>query len=94
MTGYLQIGRWNRYAVRSIAHAAGVYSLLRDESGEGASGWPEGRLEIDGHEYLISYNGKVWQKNGWNFGDVPVFNPYESGDEMPCDVNPADGVEG
>ena len=58
----LFIGR-ARHAVHvaSIAEAQEVYARLRDESGEGASKFPDGRIESDdGRRLRISYNGRVW----------------------------------
>lgn len=36
--------------------ASAAYCRLRDESGEGASTFPQGKAAI----YRISYNGRVW----------------------------------
>lgn len=46
-----------------------AYAKVRDESGEGASTFPDGELLGQRH-YRISYNGKVWD------GDECVYNPY------------------
>jgi hypothetical protein len=67
----LTIGRRYTLAVASLDEASAMYGRLRDESGEGGSTWPIGRLS-DGH--YISYNGRVWfgDPRAWNPGDVPV----------------------
>jgi hypothetical protein len=52
----LRIGRRHRLEVTSLAEASRIYGELRDDSGEGASTFPDGRV---GH-YRISYNGRVW----------------------------------
>lgn len=57
----LVIGRRGSYPVFDFADASGLYSKLRDESGEGASTWPNGKLRLDGVDYVISYNGRIWQ---------------------------------
>lgn len=51
-----------------LAEASRIYCQLRDESGEGASTFPEGRAAI----YRVSYNGKVW------LGANVVYDPYEA----------------
>jgi hypothetical protein len=53
----LSIGQRVKVMVGSLAEASRVYSQLRDASGEGASTWPDGK--VDG--YRISYNGRVWE---------------------------------
>ena len=52
-----------------LAEASRVYCHLRDESGEGASTFPEGRAAI----YRISYNGRVW------LGKSVVYDPRAVG---------------
>lgn len=52
----LRVGRRRRINVTSLAEASRIYGELRDESGEGFSTFPDGRV---GH-YRISYNGRVW----------------------------------
>lgn len=56
----LRIGR-EKFQVDSLTHASILYQDLRDASGCGASEWPAGRIEIDGVEFFISYNGRVWR---------------------------------
>ena len=69
-------GRFAR-PVDSLEHASRVYCKVRDDSGEGASTFMDGRVLGDGREYHISYNGKVWNSPGsWEF-EKPVLNPYE-----------------
>ena len=50
--------------VSSLEEASRVYSQLRDESLEGASTWPDGKLKTDNGTYRISYNGRVWDAQG------------------------------
>ena len=52
----LKIGRRERVAVCSLAEASRVYGRVRDESGEGSSTFPAGRVG----KLRISYNGRVW----------------------------------
>lgn len=68
----LTIGKRHAVNVADVVEASAVYCRLRDESGEGGSTFPEGKLP--GHR--ISYNGKVWKAGPWKSGDVPVYNPY------------------
>lgn len=63
----LKIGRVP-YPVRDLADASRVYQIVRDESGKGSSAFPIGRVG----EYLISYNGRVWEKGDHNPGRPPV----------------------
>jgi hypothetical protein len=68
----LMIGRRHKIEASDAAEASAIYCKLRDESGEGASTWPNGRFG----KYHISYNGKVWSGK---FGDpnrTLVFSPY------------------
>lgn len=51
----------------TAALASRIYCTARDESGEGASTFPQG--EWRGHR--ISYNGRVWD------GDKAIYNPGE-----------------
>lgn len=46
------------YEVASVADASALYQRLRDQSGMGASRWPQGRLTGG---LRISYNGRVWR---------------------------------
>lgn len=72
---FLTIGKRAKVEVKDFAEASAVYSRLRDESGEGSSTFPEGKLP--GH--YVSYNGKVWagkSSRDWAAGKTPVFNPY------------------
>jgi hypothetical protein len=70
----LVIGRRHRIPVASLREASTIYSRLRDESGEGGSTWPDGRVG----KFHVSYNGKVWSKPSrhWKPGDTPVYDPY------------------
>jgi hypothetical protein len=65
----LKVGR-REYAVASVEEASRLYQQLRDQSGLGASRWPQGRLS-DG--LTISYTGRVWR--GETLVSEPA--PYE-----------------
>ena len=67
----LIIGRRHSINVASLEEASRIYCTLRDESGEGGSTWPEGKVGA----HRISYNGKVWLGK-WESGAKPVFDPY------------------
>lgn len=57
----LQIGRRVNVMVPTLAVAVAVFDRVRDESGEGASTFPDGKLNgDDGRALRISYNGRVW----------------------------------
>jgi hypothetical protein len=63
----LAIGRRHHSEHASIAAAVDHYCALRDDSGEGASTWPDGTVwEPCGPRLRISYNGRVWH------GTTPV----------------------
>lgn len=56
-----------QYIVAETAkEASEKYAKMRDESGEGASTWPDGNWS--GHR--ISYNGKIWD------GETLIYDPY------------------
>ena len=69
----LVIGKRYNIPVQSLEEASRVYCGLRDESGEGGSTWPSGRVG----EYTVSYNGKVWLGK-WSEGAQPVYAPFAS----------------
>ena len=62
----LSIGRRHTAACASLSDAATLFEHLRDESGEGASSWPDGRVvnRESGERFRISYNGRVWNEAG------------------------------
>jgi hypothetical protein len=59
----LTIGRRFKGIVNSFEDASKIYSDLRDESEEGASTWPWGKIK-HGSKLVaeVSYNGRVWEK--------------------------------
>lgn len=61
------------YRVHTLRHASAAYGQLRDDSGEGASTFPEGRV-FRGREEVakISYNGRVWLPGPWSPGISPI----------------------
>lgn len=56
----LTVGKRATVRVETLEEASAVYERLREESGEGASTFPDGRITGG---YRISYNGRVW-RNG------------------------------
>lgn len=72
-----------RVALESIEHASALYCALRDESGLGASEWPEATLMARGTwgrtEPLgrISYNGRVWSPGPWSADATPIYDPRQ-----------------
>ncbi len=59
----LNIGRRQQVPVRDLADASNAYQQARDESGEGGSTFPEGRVKIGSTVYRVSYNGRVWNRD-------------------------------
>lgn len=51
------IGRRMKAEVMDLQEAVDIYNFQRDKSGEGASTFPDGKIEGG---YKISYNGRVW----------------------------------
>jgi hypothetical protein len=70
----LHIGRLS-VPVRSYQHASEVYEAARDESGEGASTFPCGKITIGPNKVVaeVSYNGRVWAPNH-ALGDKPIYD--------------------
>lgn len=66
----MTIGKRHTIEVGSVEEASRLYCEYRDSTGEGASTFPDGK--VNGH--TISYNGKVW-KGKPMVGEL-VFNPY------------------
>lgn len=61
----LVIGRRHRSEHATIAQAQDEYCRLRDESYEGASTWPDGKIwEPCGPRIRVSYNGRMWLPDG------------------------------
>lgn len=65
----LTIGKLFSVPVESLAEASRIYRDLRDESFEGASTWPNGKVG----KLKVSYNGRIWD------GDVVVYDPSKGG---------------
>ena len=59
----LTIGRRFKGEVDSFEAASEIYSNIRDESYEGASTFPNGKIKLGSKIVAdISYNGRVWEK--------------------------------
>lgn len=56
----LRIGDRGTSLHKSAADAVAAFRDARDDSGEGASTWPNGSLTVGGKTYHISYNGRIW----------------------------------
>lgn len=57
----LTIGRRFKGTFDTTAAAQVQYCTLRDESGEGASTFPDGSVvDGEGNDCRISYNGRLW----------------------------------
>lgn len=48
------------FKVATLADASAIYQRYRDESGEGASTFPDGKLAVGARSLKISYNGRIW----------------------------------
>lgn len=60
------------YRCASLLLASEMYCAERDESGEGASTFPDAKIvTADGRKFRVSYNGRVWADLGrpWQPGD-------------------------
>lgn len=80
MTTYtLTIGRRHKSQHATLADAIDTYNDLRDESGEGGSTWPDGRVTGG---YRVSYNGRLWH------GGKPV-REYDSPGRIAFDARMA-----
>lgn len=70
--------------LESIEYASRLYCAIRDESGEGASTFPEAFLEQRGTWGRtsplgrISYNGRVWPTGPWTAEQTPLYDPREA----------------
>jgi len=74
----LAIGRRMTLQVRDLIEASREYQRVRDQSGEGASTFPEGRVKGASGSYRVSYNGRVWLSRKWTEGDKPVLEAVQS----------------
>ena len=61
-TMILTIGKRLKCDVTSLEDASSKYQAARNESGEGASTFPCGKVRTATTSYHISYNGRVWDK--------------------------------
>lgn len=52
------------YTGATLADVSATYSRLRDESGEGASTFPEARVSDAAGKIIgyVSYNGRIWAR--------------------------------
>jgi hypothetical protein len=75
LPGILTIGRRKSLTTKvvDLADASICYQMARDNSGEGGSTFPDGKVVLGGKKYRVSYNGKVWAgTRPWRSGDVPL----------------------
>lgn len=70
----LSIGRRFSGVVESLEAAQIIFCKMREESGEGASTFPDGKINADGKVYRISYNGRLWEGTAYVPGAEPVAN--------------------
>ena len=75
MTMTLKIGRRYSGPVASFKQASEIYDKMRDDSGEGASTFPWGKILDDRGNVIadVSYNARVWAP-GANLGDAPIYD--------------------
>jgi len=64
--------RGQTYFLATLADASKVYQMVRDESGEGGSTFPDGKVSGPEGVYRISYNGRVWKGLKTKLSDRPV----------------------
>ena len=73
----LKIGNRAAITVANFHQASTAYATARNESGEGASTFPDGVIMADGQPVArVSYNAKVWSVKEWEPGDLPLYDPY------------------
>lgn len=61
--------------VETLADASRRYCERRDQTGLGASTFPEATLIREGIVVgRISYNGRIWQPIPWRPGDRPIYD--------------------
>ena len=59
--------------VAGLLEASRHYEAMREESGEGASAFPEGKVLSAGKCVArVSYNGNVWPPKKWYSGMEPL----------------------
>ena len=60
-------------SVAGFPEASRHYGAMRDESGEGASAFPVGKVMSAGKCVAwVSYNGNVWPPKKWHSGMEPL----------------------
>lgn len=60
----LRIGSRHKAVYGSLKDARDAHNCLRDASGKGASSWPQSTITHGRVKMCVSYNGRVWGKNG------------------------------
>ncbi|WP_234831934.1 hypothetical protein [Sphingobium yanoikuyae] len=61
--------------VQTLEQASRGYCERRDQTGLGASAFPEAELMRDGVIVgRISYNGRIWHPIPWRPGDRPIYD--------------------
>lgn len=82
MAHLLRIGK-QRIEVKDLADASRAFQIMRQEhldSGKRGADMPQGRIDINGAPYFISFNGRVWAgkgSHGWKESDKPVLEAVE-----------------
>lgn len=60
----LKIGTIHCESYPNLKDARDAHNSMREKSGEGASTWPRSTISNGAVKMRISYNGRVWDKNG------------------------------
>ena len=71
----LSIGRRFVGEVESLAAAQLKFCKMREESGDGASTFPDGKVKAEGKAYRISYNGRLWDGDS-QIAEAPDYAAY------------------
>lgn len=72
---------WEPTPVTDYAVASDLYARRRNESGLGASAFPDGHVVTPSGMRVarISYNGRVWHPGRWRPGDEPMWDNKNPG---------------
>lgn len=72
------------YSCETLKDCSKIFCAMRDQSGEGASTFPDGRIFENGKRIArVSYNGRVWAGAKYDANATPIYdNRYDPAEQV------------